>query len=170
MKAKASYILLLLLAPLLLTGCGGDSGPRDLQEYVQKTKQDIKNRQSKKQLVAIKAPQPFIYQAEPLRGPFDKKDDAGPEKRVYASPLQAYPISVLKLVGTITTGADTFAYITAPDQITYKVVPGDKIGDHSGVITSVLPGQVNVMEIDTDSENGSPMQRITTLELKEGQK
>lgn len=168
MKVKASHFLLLAFSPLLLTGCGGDSVPKDLQQYVKNIKQDVEKRKNNKQLVAIKSLVPFVYQAEPLRAPFDKKDETSVNKRVYASPLQAYPLSVLKLVGTITSGGDTYAYITAPDQITYKIVPGDKIGNREGVVTSVLPGRVNVMELDSENGNSS-MQRITTLELKEGQ-
>lgn len=168
MKVKASHFLLLAISPLLLTGCGGDAVPKDLKQYVENIKQEVINGKNKKQIIAIKSPVPFVYQAEPLRAPFDKKDETGVDQRVYASPLQAYPLSVLKLVGTITSGGDTYAYVTAPDQITYKIVPGDKIGNREGVVTSVLPGRVNVMEMDSENGNSS-MQRITTLELKEGQ-
>ena len=162
--------LLSCLLPLLLVGCGGDAPPEDLRQYVENFKQSSKVSAKKSQDPQLKPLLPVIYKAEPLRAPFEKEALKEVGKKVAATPLQAYPISVIKLLGTITEGSETYAYVVTPDQMTYRVNEGDRIGDRQGVVTSIQPGQVNVMEQDADVEKGSShMQRLVTLQLKEAQ-
>lgn len=169
-RTTAGFVLLTLAVMVGIAGCNGNGAPKDLQKFVEKTKQNAKNNLKNKQNGKIDLPMPMTYKAEPLRAPFEQESLATPEKKVAATPLQAYPVNMLKLVGTVTQGSHIFAYVVAPDQMTYRVDQGDRIGDHEGVVTSIEIGRINVMEEDTSSAGGNAkMQRIVTLELKEAQ-
>ena len=162
--------MLIFSLTLALSGCGGGDAPKDLQKFVENTRQNAINNSKNKQSEKIALPMPVTFNAEPMRAPFEQESPATPEKKVAATPLQAYPVNMLKLVGTVTQGTHTFAYVIAPDQMTYRVDQGDRIGDHEGMVTSIQPGRINVMEEDTSATPGNTkMQRIVTLELKEAQ-
>ncbi len=87
-------------------------------------------------------------------------------KDKHANPLQAYPLSVLRFIGTLSRGNIIFAFIMSPDQMVYQVKQGDMIGDRNGKIISIYPDRINVMEQDTTFGTQS-VQRIVTLQLKE---
>lgn len=157
----------ILLACLLLSACGGGSNEtKDLEEYFLKLnhqKTRIKQIDVKDE---VKMPQPKTYQAAKLREPFEllgSSLDANIKPNA-ASPLAGFPVTMLRLVGTLTEGKTVSAYILTPDNMVYQVKEGDVIGNHYGKIVSITPNQVQIKEPVPDDKNNS---QVVTLQLKE---
>jgi len=82
------------------------------------------------------------------------------------SPLQAYPLSQLKFIGTISQNDELFAYIETPDGKTFSVKKGDFIGDQCGKITKIDPTRVEVLAKELLKGNRS-VDKIILIPLKE---
>lgn len=158
-----------LVAMFVLSACGQSDPYQDLRDELGKIKEHENALFSQPKEDHLKLPIPVNYHAFDLRDPFATHvlfNRSG--NRVATNPLQAYSLSVLRLLGTVTENRMSIAYVIAPDNMVYQIREGDVIGDHDGRVITVLPSGVNVMEIVT--ENGQEgVQRIVSLKLKDEQ-
>lgn len=92
--------------------------------------------------------------ADKLRNPFhvDKKD-----------PLVSFPLSSLKLIGTIVQGDKALAVVTTPDAKVYPVKYGAYLGQHEGQVTHIVENKIEVTEA---SGSDARRQRVVVLVIK----
>lgn len=167
MQNKSKYPLLsfAIFLILILSSCRDSNQFSDLSEYINQIKQGEANKADNS--VLITPPIPHTYQADNLRAPFQSANQQIKSKGTIVAPLEVYPLSVLRFVGTVSQNHKiSFAYIVSPDNMTYQVKNGDIIGDRKGKIVSINADSINVMEQDID-DKGHPAMRIVTMQLKE---
>lgn len=153
---------------LMLAGCSSDHFT-DLEDYVVNLKKTIVSKAKQKTLPPIHLPAAATYQAESQRAPFAQAAVISEEKAAI-NPLMAYPLNMLRFVGTMTVNNVTEAYIITPDNMVYQVKVGDTLGDHNGKVVSILPDRINIMEQGTEDETTNMKQKqqhIETLQLKD---
>lgn len=161
----STRVLWLALLPLLLSGCDRSGPYADLRQYLDKIKEQ-QNGVARSRKVDIIFPQPVIYAGNMRRSPFAQNELlASPAKSTVTNPLQAYSLTMLRLLGTVTEKGATFAYITTPDNMVYRIQVGDIIGDRHGKVVNIQPGSVSVMELDSDNPD-QQMQRVVSLKLR----
>lgn len=159
---KWFFILMSLI--FCLIGCNRDAHFEDLQQYVQRIKQAANDQQKKVAIAPLTFPKPVRYQGTGKRIPFTGHEIAQFKPNV-ANPLQAYAVTMLRFVGTVTKGDSIYAYIVTPNNTVFEVKQGDSIGDRNGRIIEILPDRINIRE--GASSPGKPtMQSIVTLELR----
>lgn len=94
----------------------------------------------------------YTYQAEGKRDPFRpfvlQQDATGALEPL--SPLQRYEIGQLKLVGIIYNIAPPRAMVEDDQGLGFILTPGTPVGPNGGVVTSIQPKQVVVVEWQTD--------------------
>lgn len=164
---RIGIITVLLGAMFILSSCDGSTPFKDLNAYLAKLK-ETKVETSEKGDADLKAKQPAIvkYEATSKRSPFEVMEASRTKGRVASNPLQAYPLDVLRFVGTVTQNGGTIAFISAPDNKIYQIKAGDIIGDRDSEVTQIDSDRISLIE--QYSENGStPMKRVVTLQLKE---
>jgi type IV pilus assembly protein PilP len=161
----------LIVLSILMIGCNGDDRFKDLTEYLDKVQQQEQNMRKKNKMEEIKPPSTVTYEADQLREPFSGNEllADGKAKRVVnsANPLLAYPINVLRLVGTVSHGTERIAYIMDPSNMVYHIKIGDFIGEHNGRVISIMPDRISVME--EFSEDGKAVsQHVSVIKLQGG--
>lgn len=170
MKLTQKFISFFIFAASmsLLTSCDGDKKFKDLHEYIEKLKQPkIAAKDTVAQTKKIRFPVAAKYESSGRRSPFTVIESTTTGKGVVSSnPLQAYPLDMLRFVGTVTQDDTTIAFVTAPDNKIYQVKVGDELGDRQSQVVSINSDNISLTE--EVSENGSaPMKRVVTLQLKE---
>ena len=159
--------LLIILAFLGMTACGKSDQVEDLKHYMEEMKQTAAASQKKIPPAEFNIPTPQKYSATTaLRSPFDESGFAAGSGINAANPLQAYPLSVLRFVGTLTQGDKVYAFILAPDNAVYQVQKGDVVGERQGHVVDIYPDRINIMEVDTSDEK-APVTRMATIQLKD---
>lgn len=162
---RICYLILVIMLTLPLSACDGDSRYKDLQEYIKHLKEADSAKKNVNVLANLKLPVPVTYQASNMRSPFEETMTTSTIKKG-SSPLQSYPLTMLRFVGTVTRSNVVFAFILAPDNMVYEVKQGDIIGDNYGKVISINMDKMNIME--QSSENGKKeVQRVITLQPKE---
>jgi Tfp pilus assembly protein PilP len=160
MPYKPYVLLLFLSSTFALNACHRSDGNDDLRHYLTELKltQKVKGKQSPK--INFVWPKTITYKAAKLRSPFVDTSQVTPVIKVgiNQNPLQAYPLTMLKFVGTVESQEQTTAYIMTPDTMIYPVTIGNKIADHDGVVTSISDDSVTVQEAGL----------TVTLKLKDG--
>ena len=103
----------------------------------------------------------FEYAAQGLRDPFsnafsDDGDGSGPrpDPNRRKELLEQFPLDSLDMVGTLGTGADQVALVTAPDKVTYRVRPGMYMGQAEGRVTDVSDTGIDLVELVPDGAGG----------------
>ena len=102
----------------------------------------------------------FEYAAQTLRDPFSNawsNTDTGglrpdPDRR--KETLEQYPLDSLDMVGTIGKGAGLVALVMGPDKVTYRVRPGNYLGQSDGRVTSVREDGLELVELVPDGAGG----------------
>ena len=102
----------------------------------------------------------FEYAAQTLRDPFsdawNNAEGGGlrpdPDRR--KETLEQYPLDSLDMVGTIGKGAGLVALVMAPDKVTYRVRPGNYLGQSDGRVTSVREDGLELVELVPDGAGG----------------
>lgn len=151
----------------LLYACSKREDLPDLHRYIKTVKLTEMGMQKKVSVINIDVPAPVTYKADALPVPFTQTNvvpaSALSVKQV-SSPLQAYPLSVLRFVGTFSRGGVIFAYIAAPDGMVYEAKEGDVIGDQNTKIVHIESDRLSIEQV---SQSGVLSTNI--LELKEDQ-
>ncbi|MCE7033467.1 pilus assembly protein PilP [Lysobacter sp. GX 14042] len=103
----------------------------------------------------------FEYAAQDLRDPFSNaftdRDDANgprPDSDRRKQTLEQFPLDSLDMVGTLGTGGALAALMMAPDKVTYRVRPGDYMGQSDGRVTGVFEDRVELVELVPDGAGG----------------
>ncbi len=166
------HIALLLLAPLLLSGCS--RGMSDLEQYVI----EVKGRKTRQiePIPQIKQYEAFAYIAEDRRNPFvpaePQKDPNAPGNNIRPDPnrnpepLEEFPLDGLRMLGTINKEKITFALVKAPDNVVHRVTLGNHMGQNYGKITSISDSSIDLIEIIPDGFGGF-MERPANLALSQ---
>lgn len=160
-----------LLSAALLGGCGG--GDADLRQYIA----EVKARKSRdiEPMPQVKTYQPFEYLADGRRDPFVLVEpaalsmpSAGPRPDLHRNrePLEEYPLDALRMIGTIATGARTFALIKAPDGVVHRVTLKDHLGQNYGQIVRISESEISLLELVPDGFGGW-MQRPASVALSQ---
>lgn len=83
-------------------------------------------------------------------------------------PLEAYPLDVMSMVGTLDGGGKKVALVRV-DRILYQVHVGEHLGQHYGLVTGISDSQVTLREVVQDA-TGDWVERNTALQLQQQEK
>jgi len=167
MRVDMLRVLMFFVLLLAVSACSDSSEDDALKQKLQEVKQKVDYKPEDGQNLLPTNPEVIRFQNEVSKTPFREPVTLEPgAQHLHASPLQAYPISVLELIGTITEGEVTYAYITTPDKRIHRADYGDQLGDKGGHIVRILPGKVEV-ELKGKLNGKQSVARIVILELKE---
>lgn len=160
-KARLAVGLMLALA---LTGCtrGITSTPGDapnLETFVAEVK--ARPAPPLDPLPVMQQFETFEYTAHTLRDPFSTAftdDGSGsgprPDRDRRKQTLEQFPLDSLDMVGTLGTGAGVIALVMAPDKVTYRVRPGNYMGQSDGRVTGVFEDRIELVELVPDGAGG----------------
>jgi type IV pilus assembly protein PilP len=144
-----------------LVGCSNDD-MSDLTQYIQAVK--AKPKGTIQPLPEIKIVEPFIFNPEGLRDPFQpveivSDDEVGdvavgagmrPDTSRRKEELEAYSLDTLRMVGTLTMDNGLWALIKASDGTIHRVKKGNHLGRNHGEIIRILDNRIELMEIVSD--------------------
>lgn len=164
----------LVLASVLLTGCGGEEF-QDLQDFVKNAGADMRGKIEPPP--EVKPYEPFIYNNEKnLPDPFKPRktesrseDNAGlnqPDRDRPKEALEEFPIESLRMVGYLFQNKVGYAVIRATDGKLHRVKAGNHIGLNYGLIMEVNDTGLIVKEMVQDS-TGDWTERISNLQILE---
>jgi type IV pilus assembly protein PilP len=157
-----TMLLLGLLA--LLAGCGRSvtstpGGAPNLEKWVA----EVKNRPAPplEPLPVMQQFETFEYAAQSLRDPFSRafSDESGgsgprPDPNRRKQVLEQFPLDSLNMVGTIGKGPGIVGLVMGPDKVTYRVRPGDYMGQNDGRVTGVFEDHIELVELVPDGAGG----------------
>lgn len=102
----------------------------------------------------------FEYAAQTMRDPFsdawNNTDGPGlrPDPNRRKETLEQYPLDSLDMVGTLGRGAGLVALVMGPDKVTYRVRPGNYLGQSDGRVTTVREDGIELVELVPDGAGG----------------
>ena len=152
-----SRSLLSLSLLSVLVGC--TRGQSDLETWVAKTKAEPAP--PLQPLPVMQQFESFEYAAQNLRDPFsppvpDRNEGSGPrpdpERRKEV--LEAFPLDSMNMAGTIGSGKALVGLVTAPDKVTYRIRPGNYLGQNDGRVTAVYEDRIEIVELVPDGAGG----------------
>lgn len=153
---RAAGLLALLVLSLTLAACGGSRG--DLEKWVAEVK--ARPAPPLEPLPAMQQFETFEYTAQTLRDPFDQtfsgEGSSGPrpDPSRRKQTLEMFSLDSLKMVGTLGAGKNLVGLVMAPDKVTYKVKPGDYMGQSDGRVTGVFEDRIELVELVPDGAGG----------------
>lgn len=163
----------LLLASILLTGCGGEEF-QDLRDFVKNSGADMRGKIPPPP--EVKLYEPFVYDNEAnLPDPFrprkpDLRSGRGginqPDLERPKEALEEFPLENLRMVGYLFQNKIGYAVIRAPDGKLHRVKAGNYIGLNFGLIKEITETEVIVKEVVQDSA-GDWSDRVSSLQLLE---
>jgi type IV pilus assembly protein PilP len=143
---------------LLLSSCGLNS-TREVEAWVNEVK--ARPAPPLDPLPVMKQFETFEYAAQDLRDPFsspvpdrESGGSGGPDPDRRKEALEAYPLDSLDMVGTIGSGDGLLGLVMAPDKVTYRVHPGNYLGQNDGKITAVYDDRIEIVELVPDGAGG----------------
>jgi len=162
-RVKHYFLLSLLGLTLLLSGCGDQTRLHQLQVYITQLKEAATHKKNAETRL-LQLPKPVLY--APLGYSGSANRDNISSQGLMRNPLQAYPLKVLRFVGTLTRNNHISAYIMTPDNMVYQANSGDTIGDNDNKIVKINVDHIELSEkyIETGKK---PVTRIVTMQLKE---
>lgn len=167
---KTGFMIVFMTTIFLLFSCDRSSSQEDLDDYLGKLKSAKLDGSTKSsdtvKLMNAAPPTPIKYNAGTRRSPFVVLEAAPAKGNTTTNPLQAYPLDMLRFVGTVTQNGKTMAFISAPDNRIYHITVGDVIGDHNSKVVTIESERVSLMEEYSES-GATPMKRVVTLQLKD---
>jgi type IV pilus assembly protein PilP len=148
---------LALTMAVILVGCS--RGQSDLETWVAKAKAEPAP--PLEPLPVMQQFESFEYAAQNLRDPFsapvpDRNEGSGPRpdpgrrKEV----LEAFPLDSMNMAGTIGAGKGLVGLLTAPDKVTYRIRPGNYLGQNDGRVTAVYEDRIEIVELVPDGAGG----------------
>ena len=159
MAMTSSFRAAVMLAVLGfgLAGCTSDT--KEIEEWVAEVK--ARPAPPLDPLPVMKQFETFEYSAEGLRDPFavpspDRDSGSGlrPDPNRRKEALEAFPLDGLNMVGTIGGGGSLVGLVLAPDRVTYRVRPGNYLGQNDGRITAVYEDRIEIVELVPDGAGG----------------
>lgn len=150
-----------------LVGCDSGQSKSDVDSYLARLK-GAKVVQKSDDTKKATPPRQSSYQSAKRRSPFEVREITNTKAGLNANPLQAYPLDMLRFVGTVTQNGKTVAFVSAPDNRIYQIKVGDMIGDRQGKVVAIESEQMRLIESYNESGLGKK-QRQVTLQLKEAE-
>ena len=161
----------------LLAGCGNNDFS-DLNQYILKVKSEPKG--AIPPLPEIKVIESFMFNPEGLRDPFkplvqpeqdglaEQTTGGGikPDTSRRKEELEAFPLDVLKMVGTVTMKSTVWGLVKADDGTIHRVQVGNYMGKNYGKIIRINADKIELMEIVPDKP-GTWREQQTSLGLIE---
>ncbi len=172
--ALAAKFGLIAIFGLTLSGCGRDinSQPGDapnLNEWLSRVK--ARPAPPLDPLPVMKQFEQFEYSAQSLRDPFSSAFAPGsatsgprPNQDRRKQVLEQFPLDSLDMVGTIGRGSELVALVMVPEKVTYRVRPGDYMGQSDGRVTGVFEDRIELVELVPDG-GGGWLERPATVSL-----
>jgi len=165
-------LLLVLHICLLLNACGVGKGD-DLDKFMLEAGNDIRSKVEP--LPEVKPYVPLQYNADgTLTDPFKarkaevtKTGGLQPNMARPKEPLEAYPLSSLKFVGSLAKEKLKYALIRTPDAGIQQVKIGNYIGQNFGMVTEISDSEVIVKEIVQDELTGDWVEHSASVSLQE---
>lgn len=146
---------------LVVVACKGKYD--DLHAYVQQLQAERVSA-PKDKIELLNRPVAEVYQSATARSPFiEPTSFAGHGS--FESPLYAYPLNMMRFIGTISKDNQLHAYIWLPDNKVYQLKIGDNMGNHYGKIDAIFPDHIDVIERYFVAGKGDVQQKVI-LELK----
>ena len=166
--------LVMLLASLLLTACGGDEF-QDLRDFVKNSGAGLRGKVDAPP--EIKPYEPFNYDNSiGLHDPFKPRKPEvqsnsrpglnQPDMTRHREALEEFPLESLKMVGFLNQGKVGYAIIRSPDGKVHRIKAGNYLGQNFGQITEVTDTEVKIKETIQDS-TGDWSERMSSLQLLE---
>jgi type IV pilus assembly protein PilP len=161
-----------------LAGCGNDDFS-DLNQYILKVK--AKPKGAIKPLPEIKVVESFMFNPEGLRDPFkalvqtEQQDEAvdlstgggiKPDTTRRKEDLEAFPLEILKMVGTVDMKSNLWGLVKADDGTIHRVQVGNYLGKNYGKIIRISTDKIELMEIVPDKP-GTWREQQASLALTE---
>ena len=156
LKGRATGFLVIALACAALTSCGIGRG--DLEKWVAEVK--AKPAPPLQPLPVMKQFETFEYAAQNMRDPFSEAFSGGagsgprPDPGRRKQTLEQFPLDSLDMVGTRGARGNFVALVMAPDKVTYRVKPGDYMGQSDGRVTGVFEDRIELVELVPDGAGG----------------
>lgn len=168
--------MVLVVAALVLAGCGRDinSTPGDAPD-LEKWVAEVRARPAPalEPLPVMQQFETFIYAPEGLRDPFSNVfasngEGSGPrpDSNRRKQTLEQFPLDSLDMVGTLGAGSGLVALVMAPDKVTYRVQPGNYMGQNDGRVTAVFEDRIELVELVPDGAGGW-LERPATIALED---
>ncbi|MEX2366584.1 MAG: pilus assembly protein PilP, partial [Pseudohongiellaceae bacterium] len=171
-KLLAATVLILLLA-----ACDRSSDMGELQQFVEESiNRDPGPIEPLPEFISY---EPFTYSAASMRSPFESPEEANrrsqrqdvsqvqPDMDRPREPLEAFPLSSLSLVGSLSRDNVRWALVRDGDGDVQRVTEGNYLGRNHGRVITVREASIELMEI-VPSGDGGWIERPQTLAL-EGQ-
>jgi type IV pilus assembly protein PilP len=176
------YKLTALVFVSLLVGCGS-SGDEELRQWMSELRATTKPR-----VTPLTEPKQFLPQAYSMESgvePFNavkltqalRRESTqstsnaaliAPEMARRKEPLEAYPLDVMAMVGSLDKSGMPTALLRV-DKLIYQVRVGNYIGQNYGKITKITENSIQLREIVQDA-TGDWIERAVSLDLQEGKK
>ncbi len=165
-------IALLVSVLAVLAGCTRGMG--DLRTWVAQEK--AKKGVPLPPLPVIKTFETFTYNDQNLRDPFSPSslettrrgntNSPRPDANRPRQPLEAFPLSALKLVGTIGSGTNIQALVMDPTGVIHRVKHNQYMGQNDGRVSKITPDQVDLVELIPNG-NGGWMEHKAVVAMSE---
>ncbi|WP_291008403.1 pilus assembly protein PilP [Hydrogenophaga sp.] len=180
MMQRQSFALGLVLTGLAtIAGCTA-SGEDELQQWMQEERNGIRP-----QITAIPEPskfEPQAYLSERITEPFSSEKLASvmrgslaatvinsallePELNRRKQPLEAYPLDIMRMVGSLTRDGQLVALVKV-DRLLYQVRTGSYLGQNYGRVNRITETDITLREIVQDP-SGEWTERPAALQLQE---
>ncbi|MFA5983475.1 MAG: pilus assembly protein PilP [Methylococcaceae bacterium] len=161
----------------LLSGCGNDD-LTDLKQYINEVK--VRPKGQIEPLPEIKVVEPFIFNPEGLRDPFQANGEEGevqteevasgsgikPDTTRRKEDLEAFPLDSLRMAGTVVIKANLWGLVKASDGTIHRVRVGNYMGKNYGKVIRILKDKIELMEIVPDKP-GVWREQLASLALTE---
>ena len=167
---------------VVISGCGS-SGDDDLRQWMTDLRTTTKPR-----VTPLTEPKQFLPEAYAMESgvePFNsikltqalRRESTqsasnaaliAPEMARRKEPLEAYPLDVMAMVGSLDKKGTPTALLKV-DKLLYQVKIGNYLGQNYGKIIKISEGAIQLREIVQDA-TGDWVERMTSLDLLEGKK
>lgn len=179
---KRMQLFLALLVSILVVGCGS-TGDDELRQWMSELRATTKPR-----VTPLSEPKQFLPQTYSMESgvePFNsvKLTQAlrretnqsasnaaliAPEMARRKEPLEAYPLDVMAMVGSLDKKGVPTALLRV-DKLLYQVRVGNYVGQNYGKIVKITENSIQLREIVQDA-TGDWIERAAALDLQEGSK
>lgn len=153
--------LILSLAVVSLTACGGDND--DLDKYINEIKARPGGRIDPLPEITPYEIFTYVADAENVRSPFvPDLPQSSPGTGVGLRPdmersrefLEDFPLDSLRMVGTLDIGGTVYGLVQTSDGLIHRVIPGNYMGQNDGRITDISESEIDMVEIISDGIGG----------------
>lgn len=174
-KSRTAFALA-AVAVLVAGGCGrGITSTPGEAPNLEKWVAEVRARPAPplEQIPLMQQFETFEYAAQGMRDPFSTaftnvNEGSGPRPNSQRrkQPLEQFPLDSLDMVGTLGLGSRVVGLVMAPDKVTYRVVPGEYIGQADGRVTAVHEDRIELVELVPDGAGGW-LERPATVALED---